>query len=101
VRNCIIRLLGDDFNYFIIGLSKNDDFLECIEPLSEGGRRKMGNVEIVLRFFAFKNNFDEFRHSDLISWMVLWNGLAILIMKIKSYSIAMWNEGFLRRHLYC
>ena len=62
VRNCTIRLLGNDFNYFIIDLSKSDDFRECIEPLSEESRRRMGDVELILRFFAFKNNFSEFRH---------------------------------------
>jgi hypothetical protein len=68
VRNCTIRLLGEKFNDFIEMLSKNKDFEECIEPLSEENRRKMGDVELVLRFFAFKNNFEEFRH-DIADFM--------------------------------
>jgi hypothetical protein len=62
VRNCTIRLLGEGFNNFIIMLRGNKAFLDCIDPLSDESRSMMGDVELVLRFFAFKNNFDEFRH---------------------------------------
>jgi len=62
VRNCTIRLLGEKSNNFIVMLRGNEAFLDCIDPLSEESHRKMGDVELVLRFFAFKNNFDEFRH---------------------------------------
>jgi hypothetical protein len=62
VRNCTIRLLGEEFNNFIVRLCRNEAFQDCIDPLSEESRRKMGDVELVLRFFAFKNNFDAFRH---------------------------------------
>ncbi|MDA1050960.1 MAG: DUF262 domain-containing protein [Planctomycetota bacterium] len=62
VRNCTIRLIDDRFNSFLIDLSKNSEFEKCIESLSDERRRTMGDVELVLRFFAFKNNFDEFRH---------------------------------------
>ena len=58
IRNCTIRLLGEKFNDFIEMLSKNEAFEECIEPLSDENRHKMGDVELVLRFFAFKNNFE-------------------------------------------
>jgi Protein of unknown function DUF262 len=68
VRNCTIRLLGEEFNSFIIKLAKNEAFRECIEPLSEESRRMMGDIELVLRFFAFKNNFDEFKH-DVADFM--------------------------------
>ncbi len=68
VRNCTIRLLGEEFNSFIINLAKNSDFRECIESLTEENRRMMGDIELVLRFFAFKNNFDEFRH-DIADFM--------------------------------
>ena len=68
IRNCTIRLLGEEFNNFIVELRKNGDFYECIESLSEESRRRMGDVELVLRFFAFKNNFDEFRH-DIADFM--------------------------------
>ncbi|NKC10767.1 MAG: DUF262 domain-containing protein [Gammaproteobacteria bacterium] len=62
VRNCTIRLLDEKFNAFLIELSRNDDFKTCISSLTEDRRRMMGDVELVLRFFAFKNNFSEFRY---------------------------------------
>jgi hypothetical protein len=62
VRNCTIRLLGDKFNDFIQGKSQDPNFLECIDSLNEENRRRMGHVELVLRFFAFHVNFDGFRH---------------------------------------
>jgi hypothetical protein len=68
VRNCTIRLLGEEFNDFILKLCKYDGFCECIEPLSEESRRMMGDAELVLRFFAFKNNFSEFKH-DVADFM--------------------------------
>lgn len=68
VRNCTIRLLGEEFNNFIVELRGNEAFRECIEPLSEESRRRMGDIELVLRFFAFKNNFEEFRH-DVADFM--------------------------------
>ena len=62
VRNCTIRLLGDDFNNFLQRLSGSDDFVECTNSLSDEKRRQMGDVELVLRFFAFHVHFDGFRH---------------------------------------
>ncbi|NQT13950.1 MAG: DUF262 domain-containing protein [Planctomycetes bacterium] len=62
VRNCTIRLLDARFNSFLIALSRNPEFVTCTESLSEERRRMMGDVELVLRFFAFKNSFDDFRH---------------------------------------
>jgi hypothetical protein len=61
-RNCSIRLLGSEFNDFIIRLGKDVDFQICIEDLTDAVRQKMGEPELVLRYFAFKNNFDEFHH---------------------------------------
>ena len=68
VRNCTIRLLNERFNTFLIELSKTEDFKMCISSLTEDRRRMMIDVELVLRFFAFKNNFDEFRH-DISSFL--------------------------------
>jgi hypothetical protein len=62
VRNCTIRLLGDRFNNLLLELSHDAAFLECIKPLTDEKRRQMGDIELVLRYFAFKNNFDEFTH---------------------------------------
>jgi uncharacterized protein with ParB-like and HNH nuclease domain len=57
VRNCTIRLLGDEFNKFIIKQSKNSAFRECIETISEDNRRMMVDIELVLRFFLSRITF--------------------------------------------
>lgn len=62
MRNCTVRLLGERFNRYIEERASSDAFETCIEALGEEARRRMANVELVLRFYAFKNNFDEFRH---------------------------------------
>jgi len=62
VRNCTIRLLGDKFNNFIKELKGEEFFQKCIAPLTDEKRRRMIDVELVLRFFAFKNYFDKFKH---------------------------------------
>src|SRR4051812_23892314 len=62
VRNCTIRLLGNDFNDFLIRLTQEQSFKDVIASLSESSKETMGDVELVLRFFAFKNNLDNFVH---------------------------------------
>jgi hypothetical protein len=62
IRNCTIRLLGSSFNDFITKLAREEDFRTCIRPMTEDKRMKMVDVELVLRFFSFKNNFAGFRH---------------------------------------
>jgi hypothetical protein len=61
-RNCSIRLLGTRFNDFIIELTKDESFQECIEDITEEFHARMGEPELVLRFFAFKNRMDEYVH---------------------------------------
>jgi len=62
IRNCTIRLLGEKFNNFLIDCSNNSAFKNVINKLSDDKRRQMFDIELVLRFFAFKNNFSEFKH---------------------------------------
>ncbi len=61
-RNCSIRLLGTQFNEFIINLSNFGPFQQCIEDITDEYRARKGESELVLRFFAFKNNMDEYVH---------------------------------------
>jgi Protein of unknown function DUF262 len=61
-RNCSIRLLGTRFNDFIVELSSYDSFEACIEDITDEFRTRMGACELVLRFFAFKNNLEEYVH---------------------------------------
>lgn len=69
IRNCTIRLLDPKFNDFIIKLSKEDAFTRCIETLSQERMLESFNEELVLRFFALKNNFNNFKHdvSDFLT----------------------------------
>ena len=62
VRNCTIRLLDNQFNDFIIKCSKEDDFCECIASLTRERKKRAEDQELVLRFFAFKNYRERFRH---------------------------------------
>ncbi len=62
IRNCTIRLLDNTFNNFIIELAGNSDFRECISSISEEKAEQKGDQELVLRFFAFKNNRQNYVH---------------------------------------
>jgi len=61
-RNCIIRLLGDKFNEFLIKLSANEQFQACISSISAEQLRQKYDQELVLRFFALNNYRDKFVH---------------------------------------
>lgn len=58
VRNCTIRLLDSNINDFIIALSKNSKFSKTISKIQDKEINKMLDQELVLRFFALKNNLD-------------------------------------------
>jgi hypothetical protein len=69
VRNATIRLLSTDFNNFIIELSGNENFNYCIDIISDAQRLRRFDQELVLRFFAYKNNFERYKHdvSDFLT----------------------------------
>lgn len=62
LRNCTIRLLDPTFNNFIIELSQLDKFKTCTDILSQEKILEAFDQELVLRFFALKNNRAEFKH---------------------------------------
>jgi len=62
VRNCTIRLLDPRFNDFIIELSGNEAFKITTESLTKGSQLGAFDQELVLRFFAMKNNKAAFKH---------------------------------------
>ena len=62
VRNATVRLLSEKFNSFIGELSRNSDFKYCIATISDGARSRRFDQELVLRFFAFKNNIAAYSH---------------------------------------
>ena len=61
VRNCTIRLLGDKFNNFIIECSTNPNFKNCISNVIEDYETMKKDQELVLRYFALKNNIDNYK----------------------------------------
>lgn len=69
VRNATIRLLSNEFNEFLVELADNEDFKYCTDNLPEAGRRRRLDQELILRFFAFKNNAAAYKHdvSDFLT----------------------------------
>lgn len=61
VRNCTIRLLGDKFNNFIIECSSNQYFKKVIENVLEDYAVTKKDQELVLRYFALKNNLANYK----------------------------------------
>lgn len=62
LRNCTIRLLDSVFPDFIIKMSKNEDFRECIDKMTSARKLSAFDQELVLRFFALKNRRARFKH---------------------------------------
>jgi len=62
LRNCTIRLLDPKFNDFIIEISKDNMFCECIESLNHEKFLGSYDQELILRFFALKNYRNNFSH---------------------------------------
>ena len=60
IRNCTIRLLDDRFVNFIVELSENNDFKNCISQASDGKLDARLDQELILRFFTFKNWGDKY-----------------------------------------
>lgn len=62
VRNCSIRLLSSAFPDFLITMSKVDSFTVCTEALTQNRMLEAMDQELVLRFFALKNDRERFKH---------------------------------------
>jgi len=63
LRNCSIRLIDNKFIDFINELANNADFLQTLVYVSKSQKNKKFAEELVLRFFALKNNFAVFSHN--------------------------------------
>nr|VFK77952.1 MAG: Protein of unknown function DUF262 [Candidatus Kentron sp. SD] len=61
-RNCTIRMLNPDFMNFIKRMSEKENYQECITNISEKQAKSGFGEELVLRFFALKNDKGSFRH---------------------------------------
>jgi hypothetical protein len=64
IRNSSVRLLHDGakFMHFIAELSVIPDFKLCTQTLTEEAQQQRFDQELVLRFFAFKNQRDLYTH---------------------------------------
>jgi hypothetical protein len=62
LRNCSIRLLSPTFIDFIRKLRERNDFQACTTTLSNERTLAAFDEELILRFFAFRNNLDGFKH---------------------------------------
>lgn len=60
VRNCTIRILDSKLINLINSLADNDNFKSITSNLSKEAVEKMVDKEHILRFFAFKNNVDNY-----------------------------------------
>lgn len=66
IRNCSSRMVGKEgikFYNFLQEMTNYSAFVNCIESLSESEKDERGDEELVLRFFAAKNQRDLFRRS--------------------------------------
>lgn len=62
IRNCTIRLLGSDAIDFIDNCSGYSDFSSVIRRIGAEKKATKYNQELVLRFFAIKNDIDNYRY---------------------------------------
>ena len=60
IRNCTIRLLDNRFNDFLKEMTQDTAFRNSMQRLSSSKVEQMYLEELVLRFFALKNNRDEY-----------------------------------------
>jgi hypothetical protein len=63
VRNCAIRMLDKKFPDLIVDLSSDANFVTCTEGLTNERILSAVNEELVLKFFAFKNKREDFKHA--------------------------------------
>lgn len=61
VRNCTIRLLGNQFNNFIIECSQYEYFEKAISNVRDDYMVTKKDQELVLRYFALKNNLVNYK----------------------------------------
>ena len=62
IRNCTLRLLGSEAVDFIDECSKNADFKQVISQIGEDKFSTRYDQELVLRFFATKNDLSNYRY---------------------------------------
>ena len=66
IRNCSSRMIGEEgikFYSLLQDLASDDGFKRCTETISETDKDQKGDEELVLRFFAAKDDLDPFKGS--------------------------------------
>lgn len=62
IRNCTVRLLDSKAIDFLEECSRNSDFKTVIEKIGENGFDVKFDQELVLRFFAIKNDLEDYKY---------------------------------------
>ena len=62
IRNCTIRLLGTDGIQFLEECSQNTDYRAVIKRIGPDKFKTRYDQELVLRFFAIKNDLEHYRY---------------------------------------
>ena len=62
IRNCTIRLLGSKAIDFLEECSQNEDFRSAINKVASDKRKTKYDQELVLRFFAIKNDIENYKY---------------------------------------
>ncbi len=62
IRNATVRMLGNEMPNFLTELSEFEPFRVCVGSLTQERFLSGANEELVLRFFALKNNITAFKH---------------------------------------
>lgn len=62
VRNCTVRLLSPEFNDLLGTLAAKEHFQVCTEHVRGDRKKEMYREELVLRFFALKNDRESYTH---------------------------------------
>ncbi|WP_170765325.1 DUF262 domain-containing protein [Ruegeria lacuscaerulensis] len=62
IRNATVRMLGNEMPDFLSELSQVDAFVACVGGLTQERFLSGAHDELVLRFFALKNNREKFKH---------------------------------------
>ncbi|MBR2037166.1 MAG: DUF262 domain-containing protein [Lachnospiraceae bacterium] len=88
IRNCTIRMLGNNGIDFIQTCSKNDNFKNCIGKLDTEKKQKLIDQELILRFFALKNDLNQYRYPVT---EYLTNYLEMITTDYKNFNFE--NEG--------
>lgn len=91
VRNCIAVMINKKFYLLLQELSKNHDFIETTNQ-TEKALEKQAGVELVLRFFAFRN----IQYKNGLDVHEYLDDALIRIAKDKTLNLSLERESFIK-----